>query len=378
MGRVIAFIFTLLGTVVLLGAQEDATPPLVISPEDIRIEQSLEGGYYLYIRKLPGMESVMLTESAENPDGRGDTYAFRNPEYHPKNGDEKRMLDGEFLDLEDTWFLIDSTAEPDEEFAEAFVIFIPYIVDFGYDWTRNGEIMVLDGAYLSIRAFSKAYGDYSGEYRDNPFILRVTQAPKLPPPPEPVPEGPYMEDTVDEFSEIADEGDGERRFSTGPEDTVAQLRSLLPEPEGQSLDLVIALDTTKSMEDDVPFLRRDLVPMVEEVIEGFSEVRIGFMLYRDYMEEYLVRKMDFQEELSSVQNVIDRIRVAGGRDIPEAVYEALWASIEGFDWAADEKIIVLVGDAPPHPRPRGRVTADQVFQAAADRGIIIHTIILPP
>ena len=378
MRRISALIIVLLGALFVLSAQEDEGGDLSVTSDDIRIEQSIEGGYYLYIRKRPGIASVMLTESAENPDGRGDTYTFRNPEYHPANGDEKRILDGEFLELEDTWFLLDSTPEPDEEFGEAFVIFIPYIVNYGYEWTRNGEVIVLDGAYLSVRAFSEPYADYRGEYLDNPFILRVTQAPALPPAPDPVPEGPYMEDTVDEFSVIADEGDGERRFSSGPEDTVAQLRSLLPEPEGQSLDLVIALDTTKSMEDDIPILRRDLVPMVEEVISGFSQVRIGFMLYRDYMEEYLVRKLDFQSELSSVQAVIDRIRVAGGRDIPEAVYEALWASLEGFEWQADEKMIVLVGDAPPHPRPRGSVTGEQVFSTAAERGIIIHTIILPP
>ncbi len=358
-----------------LSAQNDE---LIITANDIRIEQSIEGGYYLFIRKKPGVSSVLLTESTENPDGRGDTYAYRNPEYHPVNGDERRLLDGEFLEQGQNFFLVDSSPSVDEVFGETFIIFIPYIVNFGYEWSRNGEVMILDGAYLSIRAFSRPYADYDGEFRDNPFILRVIQAPKPPPPPEPIPDAPYMEDTVDEFSEIADSGDGERRFSTGPEDTVAQLRSLLPEPEGQSLDLVIALDTTKSMEDDVPILRRDLVPMIQDVIEGFSGVRIGFMLYRDYMEDYLVRKLDFQEDLSVVQSVIDRIRVAGGRDIPEAVYEALWASIEGFGWAADEKMIVLVGDAPPHPRPRGSVTKEQVFRVAAERGIIIHTIILPP
>ncbi len=386
MRYVVALLLTV-SVVVGLHAQESG---LVLDPEDLRIEQTIEGGYYLYIRATGAFKSVLLTESTEDPQRRVATYAFRNPEYHPTNGEEKRILDGAFLDREGLYFLVDSTPEPDTAFGAAFRIFVPYIVEFGYDWTRNGELMVLDGTYFSVRTFELPFADYSGAFQDNPFTVRVTQRVRElpPPPPEPEPEpqpepeperpvGNFMEDTVEEFSDIAEAGDGTTRFSAGPEDTVSQIRELLPEPDGQSLDLVIALDTTKSMQDDIPMLRRDLVPMIQEIVAGFSEIRIGFMLYRDYMEDYLVRRLPLEANLGRVQQVIDSVRVAGGRDIPEAVYEALWASLETFAWQAEERMIVLVGDAPPHPRPRGSVTPEQVFASARERDVIIHTIILP-
>ena len=47
------------------------------------------------------------------------------------------MLNGEFLDPEKKLYsLIDSTPEPHDVLGSAFRIFIPYIVKYGYDWSR--------------------------------------------------------------------------------------------------------------------------------------------------------------------------------------------------------------------------------------------------
>ena len=354
-----------------VAAQDAPSSDLAVSPEDIRIEQSIDGGYNLWIRKTEGIGSVLLTESTEPPERDAATFAFRSPEYHPANGDERRLLNGEFLPPRDDHFLIDSTPEPDEEFGEAFRIFIPYIVEYGYPESRFGEVMVLDGTYLSVRTFELPYADYRGAFRDNPFVVRVEQVPLEGPP-----EGNFMPDTVDSFRDISESNNGETLFSEGPEDTLNQIAALMPE-NGERIDLVLALDTTQSMRDDMPVLRDNLVALLQEELQGYGSFRIGFMMYRDYLEDYLVRKYDFVEDYESVQDRLNRIRIAGGRDIPEAVYEALWASVRGFDWEAPERMIILVGDAPPHPRPRGSVTREQVFERASELGIRINTIILP-
>ncbi|HKK48872.1 MAG TPA: vWA domain-containing protein [Alkalispirochaeta sp.] len=344
---------------------------LAIGPNDIRIEQSIDGGYELWVRKRPEIESILLTESTEAPDRRPTTFAYRARRSHPLNAGERRILDGEFLPDDGRHFLIDSTPEPDEEFGEAFRIFIPYIVEFGYPDTRNGEVMVLDGTYLSIRAFQEPYADYRGAFRDNPFIVRVEQAPMEGPP-----EGNFMPDTIEAFEDISRENDGEAVYSEGPEDTIGRIADLLPD-EGTAIDLVLALDTTQSMHDDMPVLQESLVEMLQDELSEFDEFRVGFMLYRDYLEDYLVRKYDFVDTYDLVQDRLNRIRVAGGRDIPEAVYEALWASVQGFEWDAPERMIIVIGDAPPHPRPRGSVTREQVFDRAKELEVSIDTIILP-
>ncbi|RKX78959.1 MAG: hypothetical protein DRP87_04890 [Spirochaetes bacterium] len=352
---------------------EAETPSLNITPSDVYIEQSLEGGYDLWIRKKPDIGSVLLTESTADPEKKLPVYALRNPSYHPVNGDEKRMLNGQFLNsARKLYSLIDSTPEEESRFGEAFHIFIPYIVEYGYPWSRTGEIQVLDGTFLNIRTFEKPYGDYGGAFRDNPFILRVVQRPKEGPPEE-----NYMPDTVKDFKEIAEKNKGTAILSLGKDELADEIVRIIKQSPGPELDFVLALDTTQSMEDDIPFLRKTLVPLLKEQISRFERFRAGMILYKDYMEEYLTRVIPFQENLDYIQRVLDGVQARGGRDIPEAVFEALYAGIHSFDWTANSRIIVLIGDAPPHPRPRGSVTGEMVNRNAGEIGIEIHTIILP-
>ena len=344
-----------------------------IKPEDLSMEQGKDGGYHLWIKKKEGVQSVLLTESTADPKRVEAVYALRNPAYHPLNGDEKRILNGEFLDNSKGLFsLIDSSIENHPILGEAFHIYIPYIVEYGYPWTRSGEIQVLDGTYLNIRSFRLPYGDYDEGFTDNPFILRVVQKPLEGPP-----EDNYMADTLDEYRKIAEEGGGEAILSSGEEDILDKLEALVENSTGRSLDLVLALDTTESMKNDMPHLRTSLVPLLEEIAKGFDSLRFGIVFYKDYMEQYGTRVMPFEPDMSAAQHALDTIRVFGGRDIPEAVYEALYAGVHGYPWAAESKMVVLVGDAPPHPKPRGKVTKEMVYADAKTLGVELHTIILP-
>jgi len=359
-----------LGPVISLFPESD----LRLSGPDLRIKQSLEGGYHLWIRKRGDINSVLLTESTADPDKKAHSYTLRNPVYHPVNGDEKRILDGKMMDSGKLSFLLDSTPEIHEELGRAFHIFIPYVVIYGYPWSREGETQVLDGAFLNIRAFAKDYADYSGPYKDNPYVLRVTQLPA-----EIVEEADttFMEAAVISFSGIAEEGGGKALRSAGGEDLIEKIDQVLGEAEGSSLDLVLALDTTRSMKNDMPDLRKQIVPLISKHSSRFSHYRLGLLFYRDYFEEYLVKPFPFVTSLEDIQKSIDRVRVAGGRDIPEAVFEALYNSIHYYNWQAESRLIILIGDAPPHPRPRGKITPEMVYKAAEAAGITINTIILP-
>ena len=287
------------------------------------------------------------------------------------------MLDGEILE-EGKWghSLIDSTPEDHTTLGPAFHLFIPYIVIYGYPWSRTGEIQVLDSTFLNIRSFSRARGDYDGSYRDNPYLLRVTQKIELPPDPEE--EVVYMAEAVESFSDIAAEGKGTAVKSTGEEDLGIKIGAILDGARGRTLDLVLALDTTRSMRNDMEHLRAEIVPMLREHTDSFDSFRVGLLYYRDYYDQYLVKPLPFVTDLAEVQRNIDTVRVDGGRDIPEAVYEALYYSIREYEWEAEARLIILVGDAPPHPRPRSKITKEMVYEDAEAKGIQINTIILPP
>ncbi len=368
---------------------------LSVAKDDVLIIQSPEGGYHLYIRKKADIASVLLTETTRDPDLKESNYAYRATEKNAINGDEKRMLSGAIIPPEKKlWSLIDSTPDKDTPLGEAFHIWIPYVLQWGYPWSRNGETEVKDGTFINIRAFSKPYGDYSGSFADNPFKIQVTQKPvaralppapvarPVPPPPEPVPEPPanveYMKDAVSSFTSLAEKSRGKTLYAKGPEDIVPLIKATLIPPGDKSLDLVFVIDATESMMDDIDTVRKELIPELEGCLGEYPAWRVSLLLYKDYDEDFLVKRACiFTEDLPTFKKALGSFRVQGGRDIPEAVYEALDGALS-LPWnpTADRKII-LIGDAPPHPKPRGTVTKEMVESAALELGVQMNVIILP-
>ena len=88
------------------------------------------------------------------------------------------------------------------------------------------------------------------------------------------------------------------------------------------------------------------------------------------------------EDLNQFLVNLKSFKVTGmeGGDIPEAVYEAMFASIDFYQWNPESvKKVILVGDAEPHPQPRGsgKYSKQLVEKLAKEKGISINAIILP-
>jgi hypothetical protein len=348
-------------------------PALKINPDDLHIEQGLDGGFHLYIRKKPELNSVLLLESVRDPEFREPNYAYRAAEWNAVNGDETRLLDGKPLSKEaGVWSLIDSTPEKHSEYGEVFHVYIPYTVSYGYENTRHDTIYVGEGTYFNIRAFALPFADYNGAFQDNSYLLTVTQKP-LPGPPE----GNYMPLTVTEFTKISQRLGGNTHRSGGGEAVMDTIRAAMPAPTGKSLDLVLCIDATASMVDEMAALRSRLVPFLREMSAKYPGFRVGMVLYKDYNDEYVTFPIKFETDLNLVQRSLNGIKVGGGRDIPEAVYEALYDAAQKFDWSAQERMVMLIGDAPPHPKPRGKITEEMAMSALNAKQIKVSTIILP-
>lgn len=352
---------------------------LSLSKEDLLVIQNPKGGYHLYIRAKPDIKSVLLTETTKDPDLKLDNYAYRDPNYNEINGDEKRLLNGEFLLPEKKLYsLIDSTPEKNTPLGEAYHIWIPYIILYGYDWSRSGEVEVKDGTFFNIRTFSKPYGDYTGNFQDNPFTLRVTQKPVEKDQP---PDLSYSDEAVKTFTDLADTTEGEMIYAKGPEDILPTIKQILKKGEKDHLDLLFALDSTESMKDDIEEVRKNISSMLAETLPQYKTYRIALVLYKDYREDFLVREACvFTDNLKKFEKALYGFKVFGGRDIPEAVYEGIFLGLRQSWRALDadvDKKLILIGDAPPHPKPRGKVTKENVDKLAADKGVKIYPIILP-
>ncbi|MCL2208562.1 MAG: VWA domain-containing protein [Treponema sp.] len=359
-------IFLLIAVSMPLFAQD-----LSVESRDLRLELRADGGFHLFIRKKPDISSVLITESTRDPLMRENNYAYRAGEWNVINGDEIRILNGAPISRESRIYsLISSTVVNHPILGPSFHIYLPYILYFGYEGGRHGEVYLTDGAFLNIRAFSLPYADYRGTFRDNPFILEARQesAPAA---------GTYMNETLSAFTEIAKSGSGDIIYSRNPDDITELIRNALLRERGKSLDIVICLDTTNSMKKYIDSVREKLVPMLSEMLTGFPSFRIGMVLFKDYYDSYLTKIIPFTDDFIKFQDELNSIRVTGGGDIPEAVYEALYDGALKFDWNAQSRIMFLIGDAPPHPKPRGKITKGMVDKAVEEKEIKVHAMILP-
>lgn len=396
---------------------------LRITAKDIRLvpETKLETkGYHLYVRKRPEIESILLTETTKDPEGKSDSFAYRARQYNSVNGDELRYLDGKPLISEwSKYSLVDSSAEPDPVFGEAFHIYIPEVLDYGYEWERHGSVTIGKGTFINVRTFEKKYADYSGAFMDSPFMFdlqtrkKVVKKPvvknpepkpvvkndppeELPPVEEPVFEEPeeekeeviltdeYNPRANDSFKEIAED----LIYSKGPETITEDIFKCLEKIDpNQPLDLVFVIDATGSMKNDIDTLKSELVPALIERMSGFELIRYGLLFYRDYADNFRYKELpvkfsDFTYDLEEFNKNLNALVIKGkeGGDVPEAVYEALYAAVNFYTYRENAyRKVILIGDAEPHPTPRGsrRYSKDFVSKEIKKTGAHVDAILLP-
>ncbi len=359
---------------VSVSLEAQSAPVLSLGAGDITVE-ARDDGYHLFIRQKSGVSSVLLTEAFELPDHKLATYALRAVGPNPINDSEKRLLNGKFL-TQPHRSLMSSTPLAQPALGKAFHIVLPRLVEYGnasFPNSRYGKVdvqAVLATAdkpmWFSVRTFAKPYADYTGPYQDNAFELRsfLVQTPQPS-------KDAYEPGLFDDFSRL-----GKPYQSTGIDDALARVRKAL-DRTGDTLDMVLVIDTTKSMIQNLKIVKANLLGPIREEVKKFKTFRIGLVFYRDYMEDYLTQSVPFRSDLERVQLDLNQAYADGGGDIPEAVVEALWAGLNGFPWQAENRVLLLLGDAPQHPAPRGAITEAQMRDRAAEKKIDVEMIMLP-
>lgn len=117
-----------------------------------------------------------------------------------------------------------------------------------------------------------------------------------------------------------------------------------------AMDLVLVLDTTGSMGDEMDYLQAELDAIVTRLKReaGNLDLRIGLVVYRDEGDDYVTRTFPLASNIRAVRATLADQDANGGGDTPEAVDRAMEAA-ETMQWRpAAAKALLLVADAPPH------------------------------
>ena len=127
------------------------------------------------------------------------------------------------------------------------------------------------------------------------------------------------------------------------------------------------------MKDDIRAVKDSLFDIVDKIVsktEGLS-IRFGIVSYRDHPPQdrtYVTRVYDFTGKIKDVHSEISRLRPSEGGDTPEAVADGLFDARTKLSWDKEAyKVLLLVGDAPPHGRLYNSLS-DDYFPDGCPRG----------
>lgn len=118
----------------------------------------------------------------------------------------------------------------------------------------------------------------------------------------------------------------------------------------EALDLLLTIDATGSMADEMRYLQKELQSILGrvEAANAGIDIRTGLIVYRDKGDAYVVKTIPFTDDIDDFRKSLGEQTADGGGDMPEAMQLAMRKGLS-MDWREDAlKINLLVADAPPH------------------------------
>ena len=126
-------------------------------------------------------------------------------------------------------------------------------------------------------------------------------------------------------------------------------------PAVKKLDLLLVIDTTGSMGDEIRYLQSELGAILQSLRQRHPglDLKVGFVFYKDIGDNYVTSTFPLTSDFNAAQAELRRQGAGGGGDYPEAMDQALIRAA-GQQWRPDAvKTMLLVADAPPHDQHFG-------------------------
>jgi Mg-chelatase subunit ChlD len=158
----------------------------------------------------------------------------------------------------------------------------------------------------------------------------------------------------------------------------------------KQLDLVFCVDLTGSMAHFIATAKQQMAKVLAALRDALGDgLRVAIVGYRDHCDgKKLLEVHELDRDLARVATMVARLEVSGGGDAPEAVYTGLAACLELAWIKGSYRVVILVGDAPPHGvgaagdqhakgDPTGYSLDDMANRLEAE-GVFVHALAMQP
>lgn len=115
----------------------------------------------------------------------------------------------------------------------------------------------------------------------------------------------------------------------------------------KGLDVVLVIDGTGSMKLIIADVKAKMVQLVQAIHRLVPIARVGIIVFGGRGEKMEIQPLTLSPQ--TLKTFLDNIKAKGGGEWEEDTYGACKYAINSMDWKPyAKKVIVLVGDSPPH------------------------------
>jgi hypothetical protein len=149
-----------------------------------------------------------------------------------------------------------------------------------------------------------------------------------------------------------------------------------------AVDIVFAIDNTGSMGSAIGTVKSDVQNIVDRIRAEVPDSRFGAIKFRDHGDTFLTEIVSQPTtDINAFKSGINTMSASAGGDTPEAYIDVIFQGVDDVSWRSTGlKLLVVVGDAPPHDPIYGTGSCDcgrtwsQASSAASNAGIHVSMV----
>lgn len=147
----------------------------------------------------------------------------------------------------------------------------------------------------------------------------------------------------------------------------AVLNMILKDHGTEENDVVLIIDTTNSMANDIKNLKEKKDKILQKLSDksNHPNLKLSLIAYRDNNNSYIAKIVrDFTTSARSFGGAIDELNAGeGNQDIPEAILDALDLADAKLSWReGTNRSVILASDAPGFPVSYSNHTFEQIIE----------------
>jgi hypothetical protein len=150
------------------------------------------------------------------------------------------------------------------------------------------------------------------------------------------------------------------------------------QPVANNINMVLLIDATGSMAEELNSLKAGLDTIANQInsLPESTMLRFGLVVYGDRGKAESFQIFNLTDNWNQFSESVLSITAVGGGDYAENLNEGLYQAVTNMNWQADAttKLIVLLGDAPPHSNDPASIPYLESAGLAQAQNISLFTI----